>query len=275
MNFRTPPSNGIFTIGPAPQWPSVPFETDSSGPHTWFWTVTWGAFSKAGQSSTSDNRWDAQGAITNLGGTLMVRAQAGTDTATIAVKIQGTNPAAADVIAYLASKPGAAGFDKILAQESKFRHFNAGNAPIKSFDNGFGMCQLTTPAPSFEQAWNWKCNIDGGLALFGQKRNGAIAYLSQGGRSYTDDQLKYETVCRWNGGSYHVWDANADAWKRKPNILCDSKTGNIGWDMMDAQNKGKDEAALHSRDAGKYAKGPAPGAHWMYSGVCYADHVLG
>ncbi|MDR3454333.1 MAG: hypothetical protein P4L96_16310 [Rhodoferax sp.] len=275
MNFKTPRLNALFTISPTPEWPSVLFETDASGAHTWFWTVTWGTFSRSGQSTTPANQWDAKPAITNLGGTLTVRAQAGTDTATITVKIQGTNPVAADVIQYLASTPSSAGFDKILAQESKFRHFNAGNEPVKSFDNGFGMCQLTTPPPSFEQVWNWKLNVDGGLALFGKKRSGAIAYLSQSGRSYTDDQLKYETVCRWNGGSYHVWDANAGAWKRKPNILCDSKSGNIGWDMTDAQNKGKTEAALHNRDSGKYAKGPAAGAHWMYSGVCYADHVLG
>lgn len=129
--------------------------------------------------------------------------------------------------------------------------------------------------PSFEQVWNWKLNIDGGLKLFEQKRTSETIYLSQLKRSYTSGQLKYETVCRWNGGSYHVWDAKAGAWVRPANILCDKTTGNIGWDLNDAQNKGKNEAQLHARDKASYGKPPAAGAHWRYLGVCYADRILG
>ena len=39
-----------------------------------------------------------------------------------------------------------------------------------------------------------KLNIDGGLALFAQKRNAAIGYLSQGGRSYTVHPATFEPV---------------------------------------------------------------------------------
>lgn len=46
------------------------------------------------------------------------------------------------------------------------------------------MCQLTKPPPSFEQVWNWKLNIDGGLRLFPKKRATAIAYLHHKDRSY-------------------------------------------------------------------------------------------
>jgi hypothetical protein len=166
-------------------------------------------------------------------------------------------------------------FDKLVEHESKCRHFNAQNEPIKSFDNGFGMCQLTTPAPTFEQVWNWKMNVDGGLALFAQKRSAAVAYLGQSNRTFTSDQVKYEAVCRWNGGAYHVWDAQAGKWVRNPNVLCDSKTGNIGWDMTDAANKGKTEEELHKRDGGSYSGAPGAGAHWKYFGVCYADRILG
>ena len=103
-------------------------------------------------------------------------------------------------------------FGEIIEHETKFKHFDKGNQPVKSHDGGFGLCQLTNPAPSFEQIWNWKLNIDGGLKLFGEKRSAAIAHLSHGGRKYTSDQLKYETVSRWNGGGYHEWDAKAGAW---------------------------------------------------------------
>ena len=122
---------------------------------------------------------------------------------------------------------------------------------------------------------HWKLNIDGGLALYKQKRNAAITYLSQSNRTYSADQLKYEAVCRWNGGWYHVWDAKAAKWVRPAGIICDTKTGNIGWDMSDAENKGKTEAELRKRDSGSYTSAPTQDAHWRYSGVCYADRMLG
>jgi hypothetical protein len=274
MKFTKPKAGDTFTISSTPAWPAIDFETDAQGTHTWRWTITWKTFTKSGVEMTAGNRWTATGAITDRGGTLTVRAEAGTAKASISVQVQGTNPSAAEVTQYLATKPNGAGFDKIIAHESKFRHFNAAHEPVKSFDNGYGMCQLTTPAPTFEQVWNWKLNVDGGLKLFEQKRAAAITYLTQSGRTYTADQLLHEAVCRWNGGSYHVWDAQAGKWTRNANILCDSKTGNIGWDMTDAENKGKTEADLRHRDSASYSKRPA-GAHWKYSGVCYADRILG
>lgn len=275
MKFNKPDNNSEFTVTSGAVWPSVAFETDASGPHSWTWKIQWNSFQKSGTMQTSGNSWDAQSAITNFGGTLTVNVMAGAASASITVKIRGTNPTAADAKAYLSTKPGSDGFDKIMEHETRFKHFNAQFEPMKSFDNGYGMCQLTTPVPSFEQVWNWKLNIDGGLFLFAAKRAEAIRYLSQSNRTYTDDQLKYEAVCRWNGGSYHVWDAKANEWVRNPNILCDHLTGNIGWDMTDSENTGKTEADLHKRDSGAYSHRPPPGAHWKYFGVCYADAILG
>jgi hypothetical protein len=275
MKFKKPRVNEIFTIISVPEWPSIQFETDATGTHTWNWTIAWNTFKKSGKETTPDNKWDAIAAIGNVGGILTIRADANKTNATISVKVKGTNPSAAEVAQYLATKANSAGFDDIIAHESKFKHFNASNEPVKSFDNGYGMCQLTTPAPTFDQVWNWKLNVDGGLKLFEQKRSIAIAYLSQDNRAYTNDQLKYEAVCRWNGGSYHKWDAKAGQWVRPSNILCDSKTGNIGWDMDKSENKGKTEEELHKRDSGSFSAPPAPGANWKYSGVCYADRILG
>lgn len=274
MKFVKPSVNSTFTINSTPEWPSIDFETDVAGSHVWNWTIKWGAFTKSGTENTANNKWNAKTVITNYGGTLTVQAKANNAIATITVKIKGTNPTSSEVTTYLATKSNSAGFDKIIEHESKFKHFNASNEPIKSFDNGYGMCQLTTPTPTFEQIWNWKLNIDGGLNLFDQKRAAAINYLSQSGHTYTSDQLKYEAVCRWNGGSYHEWDTQTSQWIRKKNILCDSKTGNIGWDMNDAQNNGKTETELHQRDSGSYSSPPQAGAHWKYFGVCYADRIL-
>lgn len=274
MKFTRPRTSETFTITAKPEWPSIVFETDQSGKHTWAWTIEWGKFKKSGKVTTTGNKWDAKEVVTNLGGKFTVRAEANKLSTVIAVKIVGTNPSELGVKQYLAATPNSAGFDKIIAHESKFKHFGTNKEPIKTFDNGYGLCQLTTPAPTYEQVWNWQLNVDGGLALFETKRQAAIAYLSQGQRNYTSEQLKFETVCRWNGGKYHEWDAQGLQWIRRPNILCDSNTGNIGWDTNNAANTGKSEAELRARDKASYSRPPASNAHWEYSGVCYADQIL-
>ncbi|HTS54981.1 MAG TPA: hypothetical protein VMH26_17045 [Burkholderiales bacterium] len=175
MKFIKPRPNESFAVTSAPEWPSIQFETDTTGPHSWNWTVAWGKFTKSGKETTSGNQWNAKAAIANAGGTLTVRAEANKAMATVTVKVKGTNPSPQEVTQYLVTKPNSGGFDKIIEHESKFKHFNATNEPIKSFDNGYGMCQLTTPAPALDRVWNWKLNVDGGLKLFEQKRTAAIA----------------------------------------------------------------------------------------------------
>jgi hypothetical protein len=275
MMITKPGLNETITITSDAEWPSVTFETDGSGTHTWYWTITWGKFKKSGRQTTTGNVWDARTAICNYGGTLTVRAEANKAGASLTVKIKGTNPTAGEVRQYLATKPDNDGFERIIEHESKFRHFAVNNEPVKSFDSGYGMCQLTTPPPTFEQVWNWKLNVDGGLALFAQKRLNAITYLRQSNRSYTNEQLRYETVCRWNGGAYHEWDSKAGQWVRPSHILCDSQTGNIGWNMNDPDNKDKTETELHKRDSGTYSNPPGANSQWRYYGVCYADRILG
>jgi hypothetical protein len=274
MKITKPMPNATFLITAAPAWPDIHFETDASGPHTWQWTIVWDAYQLSGSGTTPDNRWNAKSVIVNCGGTLTVQAQAGQEKASATVVVKGTQPTEAEVMQYLATKENGAGFGSIIRHETKCKHFNASNEPIKSFDKGFGLTQLTTPAPSFQQVWNWKLNIDAALALFDEKARIARTYLSQSNRAFTPEQLKYETVCRWNGGAYHVWDAAGGKWVRTSRVLCDTKTHNIGWDMTDLANKDKTEAVLHARDSASYRSKPGPDAHWKYFGVCYADRVL-
>ena len=275
MEFVKPKQAEIFTISSAPDWPTIEFQTNATGSHVWTWTVTWDVFKESGTATTLDNRWDAKQAITNLGGTLSVTAKAAKEQASISVTVKGTNPTAIEVTQYLTTQPNSAGFEKIIAHENKYKHFTRKDEPAKSFDAGYGMCQLTKPRPSFAETWNWKLNVNGGLDLFGKKRTAAISYLSAQKRAYTTEQLKYETVSLWNGGYYHEWSAEAGAWVRKATITCDTGTGNIGWDMTKPENKGKPEAELRARDKGEYGAGRKDGALWGYYGVCYADRVLG
>jgi len=86
--------------------------------------------------------------VTDLGGVLTVEATSGVGSASVSVKIKGTNPLSSAVTTYVQLSHGS-GFDKILAHESKMQHFNATGEPVKSFDNGYGMAQLTSPAPSY------------------------------------------------------------------------------------------------------------------------------
>jgi hypothetical protein len=279
MNFIKPKIQETFQITGTPTWPSIVFQTDATGSHTWKWTISWHHFTKSGTASTTGNQWDAKDDITNLGGTLTVHATAGTNSATISVNVLGENPTPQQVKAYKASDSNKAIFDKILEHESHFRQFQIKGKhkgePVLSFDNGYGMTQIT-PARTIEQVWNWQTNVDSGLDLFVKdKIQAAKHHLSQHNRKYTNSQLMYEAVSRYNGGSYHVWDTTK-GWVRNPHILCDTKTGNIGWDMTDPANAGKTEAALHTRDATAYQTHTRGAAHrWKYTGVCHADRILG
>jgi hypothetical protein len=273
MTFTEPAPNATFTITTLPLWPAIVFATDSEGPHTWDWTIAWDVFSATGTANTAVGRWNAAAAIGNRGGKLTVKATAGGGSATITVNIRAVNPSVTEVTSYLSSRPNSDGFGAIVAHETNSIHFR-NNVPIKSGDSGYGICQLTNPRPTFEQVWNWKMNVDAGLALFSQKRFAAMTFLSQSGRAFTNEQLRRETVCRWNGGPYHRWDDQAKKWTRNPDILCDTKTRNIGWDMTMAANTGKTAADLRTRDH-PYAVPRPAGAAYNFFGLCYADRVLG
>lgn len=270
-------------------------ETDSVGPFKWRWKLSWeakvsglsesgrrgakvGAFSASGVAETTEPKWRIAFNGQVIGGALTVEMEAGGVAFLRTVYIKGTNPSLATLDAYVAGLDDAKGYEKILHHEAKAKQFiNADGEPVVAFDKGYGMAQLTKPEPTYEQVWNWKENVKGGLKLFHTKRNEAKSYLSTHGKnSFSDDQLQLETFSRYNGGVYHKWDAKEKKWVRNPNILCDDNAGNIGWNISSAANAGKSSADLHKRDVGTYAKGKSGQSKdndWTYTGVCYADHV--
>ena len=276
MRIISPRNGERYLISAEPEWPSIAFEADAASTQpklTWTWSLQWKGFSKSGVDVTTTNTWDAREVTVNRGGTLTVSVQGTTASAPVTVHIQGSQPREESIHQYLISKPCGLGFEKILKHETHCMHFDRNGEPQRSFDNGYGMAQLTTPPPTYEQAWNWKLNIDGALELFDAKRRAAVAYLGQEGRAYTEGQLMREAVCRWNGGAYHVWDAHK-GWARNPHVLCDSLTGNIGWDSTHPSNAAKTEAQLHERDRKQFNRPPPADACWRYFGVCYADRIL-
>ena len=291
----SPAAEAVFEIDAEATFPQVDFEIETSqpGPYKWSWAISWNAkvsglresakrghllktFADKGSFESSEKKWPANlGKV--LGGRLTVVVGAGSETFKRSVVIKGKNPTATSVKALLASLPDCDGFDKLLEQETHYKHLIvADGQPVVAFDRGYGLTQMTHPAPTFEQAWNWKENVKAGVGLYQQKQALAKAHLSQQGRTYTSEQLRLETWTRWNGGSYYVWDVAGKAWTRNENLLCDAETGNIGWDMTAAENKGKTETELHDRDAASYSnpkKNKKAENKWRYTGVCYADHV--
>jgi len=288
-----PKSGDKFYIDEDAKFPSITFEidTDAAPPYEWTWSLSWPAnvsglkesakrgkvlktFSKTATFASDTKTWLVD--LTQvIGGTLTVKVKTTKEAFKRSIYILGKNPDESRVTALLATLEDVKGFEKLLAQESKFKNFiNADGYPVVAFDGGYGMTQMTNPAPTFEQVWNWKENVKGGATLYKSKQAIAKKYLSKQQRTYTDEQLKLETWSLWNGGNYHVWDETVKAWIRNPNILSDTKTGNIGWDMTKEENKGKTESELHERDKDEYKKPPKKSERlWMYSGVCYADHV--
>ncbi|CAB3768741.1 hypothetical protein GQ57_34540 [Burkholderia sp. MSh2] len=290
-----PKTGDKFYIDETTRFPSVTFEieTNDPPPYQWKWSIVWDAqvsslresakrgkkvrsFSETGSFTSNDTTWDAKLNDKIIGGKLSVEVKAGTTDFRRTVFILGKNPAKDDVLNYLKAIPNTAGFDLILEQESRFKNFiNADNEPVVAGDRGYGITQMTNPAPSYEQVWNWKENIKAGVALWQLKQKAAIASFD--GVPYTEEQLRRETFTRWNGGSYYKANTKTQTLERR-DIQCDTQTGNIGWDMKDPTNIGKTEAELHDRDKDEYKKmkgGQGKDHRWMYSGICYVDHIFG
>jgi hypothetical protein len=294
--WKSPKENEVFKITEGCDFPDILFELDMPGSTScmWSWEINWAAATSGLRESTKRGRtlkkWSASGKIPQssfcwkadldgkcLGGLLTVTAIVDGKKFKRKVRIVGTNPSEKSVLDYIATFDNVPNFDKLVRKESKFKQFiNADEEPVVAFDGGYGLTQLTNPPPKYNEAWSWKDNMKAGVDLYRVKMSEAKNFL-QGGkngkRKFTQEQLELETWCRWNSGTYHKWDEVNNKWVRKPNILGDSETSNIGWDMTDNANTGKSEKTLHDRDKDEYSKPPSTRSHWKYSGVIYADHV--
>lgn len=293
--WMSPELGAVCRIDSSAVMPVVRFEIETvePPPYVWRWRIAWDAkvsglretakrgallktYATKGEFSSDRKHWDVDlGGV--FGGRLRVEVTAGTMLFKRYIDVRGINPSANEIEAVVKSIPDVDGLTSLLKQESHGKHFiEADGEPIVAFDNGYGITQMTNPAPSYEQVWSWKENVRAGARLYQEKQKLAKAYLSQSGRSYSAEQLRLETWSRWNGGAYHIWSEQKKAWIRNDSILCDSETGNIGWDATLEGNKGKSETDLHARDKGSYAnpkKDKKDDNQWKYTGICYADHV--
>lgn len=293
--WRCPKENDIFYIDADAKFPNIKFELDveENQKCAWTWEINWAAatsglreskrrgrtlkhWSEKGKGNVQTNAWNADLNGRCIGGTLTVAVQMGKETFKRSVRIVGTNPSEHQIKDYIATFDGVPGLDRIIAQESKYKNFiNADREPVVAFDGGYGLTQMTKPAPSYVEAWDWKANVRAGVKLYREKRKDAETYLSGGKhakRKFTEEQLQLETWCRWNSGKYHTWDEANQKWIRDPTIMDDNQTANIGWDITRPENKEKTEKELHDRDKNEYSKRTTKSL-WRYSGVVYADHI--
>jgi hypothetical protein len=278
FHIVSPAGGSTFQIAGGSIWPSIRFHTNGAlraGEQLrWEWRLSWRTWSKSGTRTTNTSFWETGNTLGSCGGRLEVTVSGPRGSASVWIKLLGSSVPETEIRSYLASKPNNNGFERILRHETRMMHFDKGGEPIVSGDLGYGICQLTNPKPTFEQCWHWKLNIDAGLALFAEKQRIARRYLSQEGRFFTAEQLERETIARWNGGTYHLWSTDRNCWMRNPDILCDSCTNNIGWNLRDPRNVGRTEAQLHARDKEKFKRAPNGEDAWFYSGLCYADRIL-
>lgn len=285
----SPESCQVFYIDEDAGFPAINFEitTDDSGPFHWEWAISWApeacpqaegksrfkakkstAFSKKGSFNLAEKKWLCNlGAV--IGGDLIVKVKAGTTIFVRKVIVLGKNTSKEKIIAELdagKTKEDNELVKKIFKQESRYRQFYSDSQPLTSFDNGYGLGQLTNPAPTYEQIWNWKEHINEILnKQIPWHRKRAKKYLDKYGQ-YTQDMLDLETLASYNGWSHeqHYWNWNSTTkkWESNSDVVCDPSQSNKGW-LKTSETKDNSLEDFKSDSKTKP----------IYTGRCYAEHI--
>ncbi|BBP01655.1 hypothetical protein [Sulfuriferula nivalis] len=278
----------VFYINEDAKFPDITYEikTDNPGPYEWQWKINWvvqsclaqtgkkrgkvthpKTFSEQGKFTSNSKSWKADlGAV--IGGDLTVTVKVGTQKFIRKTFIRGKEPGSTKVHAYLDTFPIKEDVElvkKIFNQESHTKHFYSDEMPLTSFDNGYGLGQLTNEPPTYEQIWSWKKHIDEILKKrIPTHRKRAKAYLDVH-RNYDQAMLNLETLASYNGLAhqqrYFNWDGKKNQWIENENVICDKTQSNKGWDLEEKTNQDKTLEEL-KKDG-----------HPFYTGVCYAEHI--
>jgi hypothetical protein len=141
-------------------------------------------------------------------------------------KIGGKNPSTSDVDAELGGHTSSPAITldvlkKIACQESSKRQFydsTRNKVPCQHAEPdgrvGAGILQVTLRNPSDAVFWNWRTNIGVGVGILEGKRADAQGYPARVRRrrggfpeatDFTEAQLQFEMVKRFNGGRYWSW----------------------------------------------------------------------
>lgn len=289
-DWISPESCQSFYIDEDAKFPDIIFEikTDEAGPYEWEWTINWTAeacpqsegkkrfaankkavYSKSEKFKSEEKKWKADLSEV-IGGDLVVKVKCGSAIFIRKISIFGKNQSKEKVIKEIDSFPDTNNGNlakKIFTQESRYRQFYSDSNPLTSFDNGYGLGQLTNPAPTYEQIWNWKSHVSEVVQKrIPLARKTAKNYLDKH-PGYTQEQCDLETLAAYNGipkkQRYHNWSEAEKKWVVNENVLCDPDQSNKGWIMTEDENKGKKLPDLKSSKTSKP----------IYTGRCYAEHI--
>lgn len=293
-SWISPNSCKTFYIDEDAKFPDITYEikTDEPGPYEWSWVITWTAmacpqqkdkmrftppsgvktFTEKGSFTSDTKTWKADLNSKILGGELTVKVKAGGTTFIRKTIILGKNPSeekvATELDTYAKEQSDLVRLAKLIfKQESRYQQFYTDDMPLTSFDKGFGLGQLTNPAPNYEQVWSWKKHVTHIInTALPEKRTTAKKYLDSH-PGYTSDMFDLETLAAYNGTPkkqrYHNWDMTEKKWVINKNVVCDPSQSNTGWLMTENSNKGK---KLNELQSDKDAKP-------FYTGRCYAEHI--
>jgi hypothetical protein len=238
--------------------------------------ATKGKFSQDGKS------WDSKAIGHVVGGKLSVTVEAGWQKFKRTVQVLGKSPGKEKIDAYIKQKVNGgsnssvrdngqdrataiATMGKILQQESNYKHFlDLDSEPIVAFDKGYGLSQLTSDNPTYEQVWNWKAHVDEALRRMVAFRAASVVHFNKHSAWHQDDaMLETNSISLWNGGHYYVPDVATKKWVRNPQMLCVPNQGNVGFKLPNNEIGKKTVKELQAEK-----RKPA------YTGVCYADTIL-
>ncbi len=134
--------------------------------------------------------------------------------------IRGVNPS----IAAVKERLGNLDLQVMAFQESRFAQFkDSDGLPLFGAPNGYGIMQLDNPPATADQIWDWRANVDAGLALFAVKRQEAVTYPGRVRKKFPDatdftpEQARLETIQRYNGGRYWNWNDERKEWEKAKN----------------------------------------------------------
>lgn len=292
-SWISPDSCKTFYIDEDAKFPDITYEikTDEPGPYEWSWVIKWTAmacpqkedklrftpqggvkvFTEKSSFKSDTKAWKADLNSKILGGELTVKVKAGGTTFIRKTIILGKNPSEEKVIteldSYAKEQPDLVRLAKLIfKQESRYRQFYSDGMPLTSFDKGFGLGQLTNPAPNYEQVWNWKKHVAHIInAALPEKRTMAKKLHLDKHGSYGQEELDAEILVYYNGAIHHyyVWEVTQKKWIVNEAVLCDPQESNKGWELSDIKNKEKTLLELRDGDGSKP----------KYTGRCYAEHI--
>lgn len=187
--------------------------------------------------------------------------------------IAGTNPLPSAIRTFTDSIGATkARFRKQLRQESSLQQFRPPDLwPKYSSDGlgGVGLAQITRPAPTADQVWNWKENVRAGWALYKEKERYARAYPATVRRSeefrrlvtaynqarsaqrlptvqvtlpdFTEEQLEQDTIRGFNGyaNGLHEFRVRTEAGRLFVTVGPDERQGTAEWERIPAADRGR------------------------------------